>query len=123
MGQNDAVEVAVRNPAAGKDAPILVLRGYPNGKFESSDEAKAPKEAVRKLGQAAQYAANVVDARHWTAEWRIPFAALGVTPSKDVKLSFNLTVRKTAGGQWMMWAGTGGYSWSVENAGFLVFAP
>jgi len=77
-GQDDAVEVAVMNPAAGKNAPIFVLRGYPNGHFESSDEAGTPAAAVKKAGEAVMFAAKVIDKGHWSAEYCIPFAALGI---------------------------------------------
>ena len=121
-GQDDAVEVAVRNPAAGKDAPILVLRGYTNGHYESSDEAGAPAAAVKRAGEGVTYSAKVADDKHWTAEWKIPFAGLGIDPAKHTKLEFNLTARKTAGDQWLMWQGTEGRSWEVEKAGFIELA-
>jgi hypothetical protein len=121
-GQDDAVEIAAQNPAAGKKAPILVLRGYTNGKFESSDEAGAPAEAVKRAAQGVQYAAKVVDAARWTAEWRIPFKSLGIDPAKHGKIRFNLTVRKSAQPLWLMWEGTRGYSWRVGQAGLLELA-
>jgi hypothetical protein len=118
-GKDDAVEVAVRNPEGGKNAPLFVLRGYPNGRFESSTEAKAPADAARKAGEATKFAAKVIDTGHWTAEYCISLAALGISPAKHAKLAFNLTVRKSAEPLWLMWQGTGGYSWMVENAGFI----
>ncbi|MEW6359373.1 MAG: right-handed parallel beta-helix repeat-containing protein [Planctomycetota bacterium] len=121
-GQDDAVEVALQNPAAGKNAPIFVLRGYPDGKFESSTEAGAPAEAVKKAGDAMKFAAKVGDAGHWSAEYCIPFAALGIDPAKDRKLAFNLSVRKTAQPLWLMWQGTGAQTWRVDNAGFIELA-
>jgi hypothetical protein len=33
-----------------------------------------------------------------------------------------LTVRKTAGDQWLMWQGTEGRSWEVEKAGSIELA-
>ena len=122
-GQDDAAEVAIRNPAAGKAAPIFVLRGFPNGHFESSTEAGAPEAAAKEAGEAVKFAAKIVDPGRWTAEYLIPFAALGIDPAKHKKLEFNLTVRKTAADQWLMWRGTGGYSWEVAKAGFLELAP
>ena len=120
-GQDDAVEVALRNPAGGKDAPIFVLRGFPNGHFESSTEAGAPEAAAKKAGEAMKFAAKIIDAGRWTAEFRIPFAALGLDPAKSPRLQLNLTVRKTSADLWLMWQGTRGYSWEVGNAGILEF--
>ncbi|HUT32470.1 MAG TPA: right-handed parallel beta-helix repeat-containing protein [Planctomycetota bacterium] len=122
-GQDDAVEVAIRNPAAGKAAPIFVLRGFPNGHFESSAEAGAPEAVAKKAGEAVKFAAKVIGKDRWTAEYLIPFAALGIDPAKHKKLEFNLTVRKTAAPAWLMWRGTGGYSWEVAKAGLLELAP
>ncbi len=122
-GQDDAVEVALRNPAAGKEAPVLVLRGYPSGHFESSDEAGAPAAAVQRAGQGTAYKAQVVDAKRWTAEWRIPFAALGIDPARHIRLQFNLSVRKTADDLWVEWQSTRGCTWEVERAGVIELTP
>ena len=117
-GKSDAVEIALRRGGDAK-APILVLRGFAGGAFASSDEAKAPAEAVRQAAQGVQYAAKAVGPALWTCEWRVPFASLGIDPRKDRTLEFNLTVRKVADNLWIMWAGTGAYSWQVEQAGRL----
>lgn len=122
-GQDEAVELAVRNVALGKDAPILVLRGYADGHLAASADAGAPAEAVRRAVEGVEYAARVVDASRWTAEWKIPLASLGVNPAEHRKLAFNLTVRKVGSSLWLMWEGTGGNSWWVERAGFLELEP
>ncbi len=122
-GRDDAVEVAIRNAAAGKGAPIFVLRGFPNGHLESSTEAGAPEAAAKKASEAVKFGAKIEGKDRWTAEYLIPFAALGIDPAKHKRLECNLTVRKTAGNQWLMWRGTGGYSWEVAKAGILELAP
>jgi len=118
-GQDDAVEVAIRNPEVGKAAPIYVLRGFPNGHFESSTEAGAPEALAKKAGEAVKFSAKIEGKDRWTAEYLIPFAAFGIDPAKHTRLEFNLTVRKTAAPAWLMWRGTGGYSWDVQNAGLI----
>ncbi len=122
-GADDAVEVAVRNPALGKTAPILVLRGYPSGKFESSAEAGAPEAAVKRAATGVEYAARIVTPSRWTAEWRIPFAALGVDPALHERLEFNLSVRKPTDDKWLLWQATGQYTWLVGNAGIILLGP
>jgi len=122
-GQDDAVEVALRNPAEGKAAAILVLRGFAGGHFESSTEAGAPEAIAKKAARAVKFAAKILAKNRWTAEMVIDLGALGIEPAKHRKLEFNLTVRKTAAPAWLMWRGTGGYSWDVANAGVLQFAP
>lgn len=120
-GKNDAVEIAVRK-RGGKNEPILVLRGFAGGAHESSAEAGAPAEVVRRANEGVTYAAKAVGPALWTCEWRIPFASLGIDPGKDRTLDFNLTVRKVADNLWVMWAGTGGNSWLLDHAGRLELA-
>jgi len=121
-GRDDACEVALCDPAAGKQAPIFVLRGWPNGHFASSSEAGAPAAAVAKAGKGVAFAAKPLGKSRWTAEYRIAWAALGIDPSKHRRLQFNLTVRKAAGDLWLMWEGTRGYSWDVLRAGAIELA-
>jgi len=118
-GADDAVEIALRDPAAGPQAPTIILRGYANGAFESSAEAGAPPGVVKRASQGVRYAARVDGPSRWLAEWQIPFAALGVDPARQHELQFNLSVRRTAGDQWLMWQATGSYTWLVPNAGLL----
>jgi hypothetical protein len=120
-GKDDAVEIAVRDPAGGEKALILVLRGYPNGFFESSAEAGAPDAAVKRAAQGVQFKAHILNPGRWTCEWRIPFASLGLDPAKQKRVEFNLSVRKIADDLWVMWLGTGGCTWDVDYAGFLEF--
>jgi hypothetical protein len=118
-GSDDAVEIALRSPAAGQDAPILVLRGYPSGHFESSNEAGASEASVQRAAEGVEYGAKVVNASRWLAEWRVPFASLGIDPAQHKRFAFNLSVRKSAEPLWLMWRGTGGCTWEVEKAGFV----
>lgn len=117
-GQNDAVELAMRNPQE-KGASILVLRGYPLGQFESSTEAGAPFEVAQDIERVTAYAAKVVSPAEWTAEWRIPLSSLGLKTGKKTQMPFNLSVRKMCGPYWMMWRGTLGSTWAIDQAGLL----
>ncbi len=120
-GENDAVEIAVRNTAAGSAAPILVLRGYPNGLFHSDEEAGATPAAARQAARGVQYKARVVGPGRWVTEWRIPFASLGLNVSRQPRFAFNLTARKTgAGDTWVQWQGTRDKAtWQADVAGYL----
>jgi len=46
-------------------------------------------------------------------------APLGINTTQHTKFAFNLTVRKTATRQWVMWQGTGGNTFEVGRAGFI----
>jgi len=120
-GVNDAVEVALRD-SSKPHSPILVWRGYPNGKFETSTEAGASIEAANRALLGVQYVARIENSASWDATWRIPFASIGIDPGKTKQLDCNLSVRKTADDQWVMWQSTGGYTWDVDHAGRLVLA-
>jgi hypothetical protein len=119
-GSSDAVEVAIQNPSKGKRAPILVLRGYPCGTFESSGEAGAPKADVAKAGKDVQFAVQVAGAGRWTTEWRIPFASLGIDPTTTKKINFNLTSRQSARRLWLLLVGPLDLAtWDVRNGAIL----
>jgi hypothetical protein len=74
---------------------------------------------VKRAAGGVQYQARVVVPDRWTAEWRIPWASLGLDPAKDKRIALNLSVRKTAGDQWVLWQGTGGRTWEVDHAGVV----
>jgi hypothetical protein len=74
---------------------------------------------VAKAAEGVQYNAKVVDKGHWTAEWSIPLASLGIDPKKTRKFAFSLTVRKSGGPDWVLWVGTHHATWNANNAGFL----
>jgi len=118
-GLDDAMEIAICKETPGIRSPIMVLRGFPSGYFESSQEANASSFDARRAAEGVQYAATMDTPGVWTAEWRIPFASLGIDPARDERLAFNLTVRKTADNQWRLWRGTGTSTWEVFEAGFI----
>jgi hypothetical protein len=123
-GKDDAVEIAIAPVVSGKVGDIIALRGYTNGSFTSSDEPGTPAPIVRRSLQGTQYACKVVRPGQWTAEWKIPFAALGIDPHKsNPRLLFNLSVRKPNGDLWVMWKRTGGFTWQVRNGGVLWLEP
>ncbi len=117
-GSDDAVEIALRVGTG----PILVLRGWPSGHFESSQEAGAPAAVAERAAQGVEYAAGIVGPAQWTCEWRIPLASLGIEPDPALRLDFNISVRKSAQPLWQMWRGTGAHTWDVHQAGILRFA-
>lgn len=121
-GGNDAVEIAFSNGTLGSQAPILVLRGFACGSWMASDEAGASAGWVRETSGKVSYAARVVSSGRWTAEWRIPFTSLGVTPKSGPSHPFNLSVRKQGDFPWVMWRGTGNCTWYVAEAGLIRFS-
>jgi len=120
-GGSDAIEVALSNPALGKKAPIIVLRGYTTGRFESSEEAGAPAAVAQKAAQGVAYKATVIDKTRWVTEMRVPFASLGIKPGGETQFPFNLSVRKQGDDPWVEWRSTGNCTWEVPEAGLIRF--
>ena len=118
-GGDDAVEIAICRDTPGVRSPILVLRGYPSGHFDSAQETATPARAAQRAAQGVLHVTNMDTPGVWTAEWRIPFASLGIDPARDKRLAFNITVRKSADNQWRMWRGTGTATYEVFEAGFI----
>lgn len=122
-GIDDAVEVAVQDESGKRPGPIVVLRGYPNGTFQSSTEAGAPAVLARAVGQAVTFAAGVPSPGRWDCEWKLPLAALNVKPPRPAyvpKLRFNLTVHNAVTREWGLWNPTHGHSWDLADAGVLL---
>ena len=118
-GQDDGAEICIQDVSGKKPGPVFVVQGYPSGKCESVDHAGAPAGVVARLGRGVQYQATIGDGQ-WCGEWRIPFAGLGVDPTKTASLLFNIGVLKGAERQWIAWVSTGAAPWRMELAGKLV---
>ena len=111
--------------------PLFYLVGDSAGRFDSIAIADLPASRAEGLRSAVQYAAAAEPGR-WTAEWRIPLAAICLDPSKAKSCCFNVGVLKpgtrpgpggkeklTPGEIWAVWRGTKGANWKVWNAGLL----
>ncbi|MEW6356515.1 MAG: right-handed parallel beta-helix repeat-containing protein [Planctomycetota bacterium] len=122
-GKDDAVEIALAE-IGDKMGPIMVLRGYSDGSWETTAESGAPKDVQERIrAGSVQYAADVVGKGLWTAEWKIPFAALGLAPQRhNPRLAFNLSVRNAGDNEWVMLKSTGGSTWDVARGQILWLA-
>ena len=118
-GADDGAEVCVQDVSGSKPGPVWIVQGYPSGKHECKPDAGAPAAGLVKLTDAIDYAATIGDGR-WTGEWRIPFAAMGIDPSKTATLLLNVGVLKKTESQWIAWVSTGGAPWHMERAGKLL---
>ena len=122
-GRDDAVEIAVAE-AGKRIGPIMVLRGYADGTWETTDESGAPREVQERIRTGGvQFAAAVASKALWTAEWKIPFAALGLAPAtRNPRLVFNLSARKVGDDEWVTLKRSGGRTWELGNATLLWLA-
>lgn len=119
-GKDDAVEIALAE-SEGRTGPVMVLRGFADGTWQTTDESGAPEPVLARIRSGGiQYAAQTVGNALWTAEWKIPFSALGLDPAAhNPRLLFNLSVRKAADSEWVMLKRSGGRTWEVANATVL----
>ena len=117
-GKDDGAEVCFQ--AAGK-TPIYVIHGFANGKAEAVTDGGATAEQVKALAEAGLALKTSVQPDSWTAEFRIPLQAIGITPKAGDKLLFNIGIRQAAEDGWLAWAGTEAQNWRVDKAGELVF--
>ena len=118
-------------PADRKHGALFYLVGDCGGQFGSIAIAALPAARAEGLRSAAQYAATATAGR-WTAEWRIPLAAICLDPAKVKSCCFNVGVHKPGtqppagtrepvppGDEWAVWCGAMGANWKVWNAGML----
>jgi len=121
--KDDAVEIALTE-LGGEVGPVLILRGYPDGfwqAFAPTGTLSSIAERLRSGG--VQYGADVVNRGLWTAEWKIPFAALGLEPqNRNPQLGFNVSVRKPADNELVMLKQTGDESWDATSGTLLWLA-
>jgi hypothetical protein len=118
-GKDDGAEVCFKD-ADGK-RPVYVVHGFVSGDVESSAAAGASVEQAKQLADSGLKLVTSVGDKCWTAEFRIPLKAIGISPAKDKKLLFNVGVRHVAEDEWLCWAGTLAQNWKVEDAGELIF--
>ncbi len=118
-GTDDGAEVCFQDVSGINFGPVFVLHSFASGKFESSTEAGAPDNAVKKLGSAVKYTAKV-SATQWTGEWAIPLSAAGINYKPGLKLAFNTGVNRTQTSEWIIWVGALAQTWNMSEAGYLV---
>ncbi len=123
-GKSDAVEVALAVSFGREVGPIMIWRGYTDGSFETSGEAGAPRAVVARARKGVAYGARILSKTHWSAEFRIPFTAIGIQPEKqNPRLLFALSVRAASSNQWITWKSAPGYTWEVRKSGILWLEP
>jgi len=131
-GEADIAEVIFEGEAADwwpKDkghGPLFYLVGDCTGEFDSYAVAGLPKPRADGLRGAVQYAAASKPGC-WTAEWRVPLAAVCLNPKESPGCCFNVGVYKprtqgdnvSPNDKWAVWVGAEGANWKVWNAGWL----
>lgn len=117
-GEDDGAEISIAGKGADGAPATFVLRGFPDGTFQSVTVAGAPAEAAERLGTVVRYAVGSWN-HGWRGEWAIPFSALGLTVERGLKMPFNVSVYRSEDKTWRCWEGTLGNTWDVGQGGVI----
>lgn len=127
-GKDDGVEICVEGKAPDGRPATFVIRGFAGGTLQSATDAGAPAEAAARLGRETRFAVQsakgpggALFGRGWRGEWAIPLAAVGLAPSPDLKVAFNMGAYYSEFGEWRCWEGTHAENWRLAEAGTLLF--
>jgi len=119
-GTDDGVEICFVDAKGALPVFSYAVHGFCGGACESVTDGKATPEAAARLGREVRYAA-AVEGNTWTGEWAIPLAAADTGIAPGMRLPFNLCVFRSESNEWILWAGTLGPAWQLENAGTIIF--
>ncbi len=122
--QPEAVELAFRPVVRKRPGPVYVLRGDRSGQLESTTDGGATEQQARQLQLAVQYAAQRTPTG-WTAEFAIPWKALGGSLDQVQSLAVNVAARCPAvsGGPWFCYATADGSRFDVDRIAVLQLRP
>lgn len=125
-GKDDGVEICVAGKTPDGKPSTFVIRGYAGGAVQSVTDAGAPADAAERLGKATRFSVKSVPGtggslfgKGWRGEWAIPFTALGLSPSPELTVAFNMSAFCSEFGEWHCWEGTQAETWRVDQAGLL----
>ena len=101
--------------------PLYTFSGYHDGRVVVHNLFGMPPAEVERISGEIEYSVLMIDPenQHWTAEWKIPLAAIHLAPGVVGRTRFNIGVPKRGG--WFAWVATGGSIYRVDNAGQLEF--
>jgi len=102
--------------------PLYIFTGYAEGRFIINNLFKMPQAEIARLQEGIEYKARMIDPEqlHWTAEWKMPFSALGMSEENVKSLRFNIGAPKRD--SWYAWTATGDAIWRLDKAaGILNF--
>ena len=109
--KDDGVEICIAGKTPGGEHATFVIRGYPNGTWQSTAVAGAPTKVTERLGRELRFSAKTLRGRGgrergWcgavgdSIRW-----ALGLRPATGLKVPFNMGVFCAEFGEWHCWEG------------------
>ncbi|MBN8215110.1 MAG: right-handed parallel beta-helix repeat-containing protein [Spirochaetes bacterium] len=118
-GRNDGAEICFIDAKGAAATASWVVHGFPDGNSESLPTGGVPAKAAAELGKAVAFAAKVGE-KEWTGEWAIPLSAADTSVSPGKRLPFNFCVYRSESDEWILWVGSKGPAYGLENGGTIV---
>lgn len=116
----DGLEISFRPVGSGGvRGPIFMLWAPAEGSLVGTTYGGATPEQAAVLGRQSAYTARPTQ-DGWSAELRIPFAAMGLSRADVSLLKFNAGALHKGEGMWLFWTTTGGKLYEVDGAGEIV---
>lgn len=122
-GKDDAVEISIDGFTDHRKPMTFVIRTYVDGTIQSITDAGADASSAAHLGKGVRFVSKIAEEprKGWSGEWAIPLEALGLKPTPELKVAFNMCAYVNEYEKWHCWEGTQGESWKVAQAGFFQF--
>ncbi len=118
-GKYDGVELCFIDAKGAAATASYVVHGFADGASESLATGGVSADAAKKIGDVLRFAASV-ESGSWTGEWAIPFSDAEISPSPGMRIPFNICVYRSESNEWMLWVGSLGPAYNLENGGMLL---
>lgn len=119
FGLDDGAEVCIQDMYRDTPRQLYVVQGTLDGSCKAFTRRQGQPEPFNRLAKATRYAVRVGE-KEWTAEWAIDLSAVGIPLTPGKKLAFNIGCRRSEDNQWLIWVGTMGSTWDVQEGGILL---
>jgi hypothetical protein len=121
-GKDDGIEISIGGFDNSKPA-VFIIHSFVDGTVKSITDAGVTATAAQRLGKGLQYISKIMEKprKGWIGEWAIPLNAMGIKPTTDLKVPFNICAYVNEYDKWHCWEGTLGENWEVDKAGVLQF--
>ncbi|MEK6794433.1 MAG: LamG-like jellyroll fold domain-containing protein [Spirochaetota bacterium] len=118
-GKDDGAEICFIDAKGAAPTASFVVHGFAGGGSESLASGGVSADAAKRLGDKVRYTARI-EVNAWTGEWAIPFSPADIAANGGLKLAFNICVHRTETREWMLWVGSLGAAYQLENGGTII---
>lgn len=121
--KDDGMEISIGGFTNKSKPMTFVIRTFVDGTIQSITAAGADVLSAAKLGKGVRFVSKIAEKprKGWSGEWAIPLEALGLKPTPELKVTFNMCAYVNEYEKWHCWEGTQDESWKVSQAGIFQF--